>query len=147
MKIQEALAVVQINTFVEALEKAHRIESARLQVKTFQARKRNIPSGTLGQTSKSMPPPKIGRETGRIKMLEPLRVAPVRRGQGGPRQSKNTSQGSQGVTSHAPYGYCEKSSHVESNCWRKGKRCFHCENAEHQISSCPLMVSKRSNTQ
>ena len=123
VEIQEALAAAQIDTFVEALEKAQMVESEWFQVKAFQARKRNIPSGTLGQTSKSMPPPKIGRETGRIKMLEPLRVAPVRRGQGGPRQSKNTSQGSQGVTSHAPYGYCEKSGHVESNCWRKGKKC------------------------
>ncbi|XP_027169537.1 uncharacterized protein LOC113769273 [Coffea eugenioides] len=40
VEIQEALAVVQIDTFVEALEKSQRVESARFQVKTFQTRKK-----------------------------------------------------------------------------------------------------------
>ena len=44
VEIQEALAVVQIDTFVEPLEKSLRVESARFQVKTFQTRKRNVPS-------------------------------------------------------------------------------------------------------
>ena len=80
MEIQEALAAAQIDTFVEALEKSRRVESARLQVKPFQARKRIVRSGTLGQTSKSMLPSKVGRGTDGVRMLEPPRVTPARRG-------------------------------------------------------------------
>ena len=116
MEIQETLTAAQIDTFVEALDKAHRVESARLQVKTFQARKRNILSGTLGQSNKSMSPPKTGKGTSGIRMLEPPIVVLARRGQSGLEQSKNTSQEGQGVTSHAPCGYCGKSGHIESNC-------------------------------
>ncbi|XP_027171656.1 uncharacterized protein LOC113771253 [Coffea eugenioides] len=94
-----------------------------------------------------MPPIKTGSETGRVRMLEPPRVAPARRGQSGPGQSKNTSQGGQGVTFHASCRYCGKLGHVENNCWRKGKRYLRGRNAEHQISSCPLMSSEGSNTQ
>ena len=35
VKLQEALAAVQINTFIEVLKKAQRIEIARAQVKAF----------------------------------------------------------------------------------------------------------------
>ena len=123
MKIQEALAVVQINTFVEALEKAQMVESEWFQVKAFQARKRNIPSSTLGQTNKSMPSSKASRGIGEVRVLEPPRVTPMRKGQSALGQSKNISQGGERVTSHAPCGYCGKLGHVESNCWRKGKKC------------------------
>ena len=40
VKIQEALAAAQLNTFSQALEKAQRIETAMGQVKTFHDRKR-----------------------------------------------------------------------------------------------------------
>ena len=42
VEIQEGLAAAQISTFTEALEKAQRIESARLQVRDFHNRKRNF---------------------------------------------------------------------------------------------------------
>ena len=61
VEIQETLAAVQIDTFVEALEKSQRVESARVQVKIFQARKRNVSSGTSGQTIKSILPLKVGK--------------------------------------------------------------------------------------
>ena len=40
VKIQKDLAVAQINTFSEAMEKVLRVENARLQVRNFQLRKR-----------------------------------------------------------------------------------------------------------
>ena len=54
--IQEGLAATQISTFTEALEKAQRVKSARLQVRDFHAKKRNTPSYSSGQASKSAPP-------------------------------------------------------------------------------------------
>ena len=42
-EIQMDLAVAHINTFSNAVEKALRVENARLQVKNFQAKKRTIP--------------------------------------------------------------------------------------------------------
>ena len=48
VEIQEGLAAAQISTFIEVLEKAQRVESARLQVRDFHTKKRNIPSYSSG---------------------------------------------------------------------------------------------------
>ncbi|XP_027156937.1 uncharacterized protein LOC113758127 [Coffea eugenioides] len=48
VEIQEGLAAAQIFTFTEALEKAQRVESARMQVKDFHNRKKNFPSRISG---------------------------------------------------------------------------------------------------
>ena len=52
LEIQEALAVVQVNTLTEALEKVQRIENAKAQVKAFQARKRSASSSTYEELPK-----------------------------------------------------------------------------------------------
>ena len=52
VEIQESLAATQISTFTETLEKAQRVESARMQVRDFYNRKRNFSSRTPGQASK-----------------------------------------------------------------------------------------------
>ena len=62
MEIQEGLAAAQISTFTEALEKTQRVESARLQVKDFHAKKRGTPSHPLGQADKGAPPSKKEQE-------------------------------------------------------------------------------------
>ena len=61
VEIQEGLAAAQISTLTEALEKAQRVKSARLQVRDFHTKKRGTPSNPSGQTSKSALPPKMGR--------------------------------------------------------------------------------------
>ena len=48
VKIQKDLAVAQINTFSEAVEKALRVENARLQVRNFQVKKRGFPGNSSG---------------------------------------------------------------------------------------------------
>ena len=47
-KIHESLVAVEITTFTEALEKAQRVESARMQVKDFHNKKMNFSSHTSG---------------------------------------------------------------------------------------------------
>ena len=48
VEIQKNLAATQINTFKDALEKAQRVEKARFQVRTFQAKRRGASSSTTG---------------------------------------------------------------------------------------------------
>ena len=52
VEIQEGLAAAQISTFTEVLEKAQRVESARLQVRDFHAKKRGTPSNPPEQANK-----------------------------------------------------------------------------------------------
>ena len=61
MKIQEGLAAAQITSFSDAIERAQRIESAKAQVRVFNARKKNAPSGSGGPVDAYAPPPKFGR--------------------------------------------------------------------------------------
>ncbi|XP_071921773.1 uncharacterized protein [Coffea arabica] len=49
VEIQKDPAVAQLSAFSDAVEKAQRVESARLKVRTFQARKRAIPESNVGQ--------------------------------------------------------------------------------------------------
>ena len=80
VELQEALAAIPIDTFSQALERAQRIESAKLQVKFFKDRKRSF---TLGQSSKSEPLSKVGRGTGSPRPAENLPQTMIRRGQPG----------------------------------------------------------------
>ncbi|XP_027071984.1 uncharacterized protein [Coffea arabica] len=59
LKIQEALAVVQVNTFTEALEKAQRIEDAKAQVKAFQTRKKGASGSIFEESSEKIAPSKV----------------------------------------------------------------------------------------
>nr|XP_027088653.1 uncharacterized protein LOC113710002 [Coffea arabica] len=49
VEIQKDLAVAQINAFSEAVEKTQQVESARLQVRNFQAKKRGFPGSSQGR--------------------------------------------------------------------------------------------------
>ena len=95
VEIQEVLAAAQINTFIEVLEKAQRIEIAKTQVKDFHARKRGAPSGGqgqgLGQGDRGMPPPKVGRGAGGGRILETSRGVIPREATSGREQMRGTS--------------------------------------------------------
>ena len=61
VKIQEALAAAQINTFIETLEKVQRIEITRGQVKAFHARKKSTLTSTSEKSKKNVTPSKVRR--------------------------------------------------------------------------------------
>nr|XP_027124227.1 uncharacterized protein LOC113740914 [Coffea arabica] len=63
VEIQKDLAVAQITTFSDAVEKALRSENARLQVRNFQNRKRGAAGSSSTQGDKGAPP-KFGRGAG-----------------------------------------------------------------------------------
>nr|XP_027124203.1 uncharacterized protein LOC113740889 [Coffea arabica] len=66
VEIQEGLAAVRIDTFADAVERAQRVEVARVQVKSFQAKKRFGPSSSWEPTYVNAPPAKVGRGTGGV---------------------------------------------------------------------------------
>nr|XP_027124258.1 uncharacterized protein LOC113740948 [Coffea arabica] len=90
VEIQEALAVAQINTFTELLEKAQRIEIAR-----------------------------VGRGDGGKKILGTPKEITPRGAPGGRGQARGASEGGQASASRVPCGYCGKTIHTEDNYWRK----------------------------
>ena len=105
MKIQEGLAVAQITSFSDAIERAQRIECANAQVRAFNAIKKNIPSGSRGPVDANAPPPKFGRgvNTSGAPRETMTRGATARgafsRGTSSGRgQSRNVPQGSQAST-------------------------------------------------
>ena len=83
MEIQKGLTAVQISTFTETLKKAQRVESAKLQVRDFHAKKRNTPNYSSGQASKNAPPSKMGRGTGGVRTTRVLRGALATGGRNG----------------------------------------------------------------
>ncbi|XP_027177957.1 uncharacterized protein LOC113777109 [Coffea eugenioides] len=137
MKIQEGLAATQISTFTETLEKAQRIESARLQVRDFHNRKRNFSSSASGQASKSAQPSKMGRGVGGIRTTGVSRGTLSRGGRNGPAQARGAPSTGSTVTPQVICEYCGKSNHSENDCWRKLEKCLFCGNAEHQVANCP----------
>ncbi|XP_071923195.1 uncharacterized protein [Coffea arabica] len=140
IEIQEALAAAQINTFTEVLEKAQRIEIARVQVKAFHARKKDASSGDQGQEQgdQGMPPPKVGRGVGGVRISGTFKGVTPRGAPSGRGQLRGGSQGDQTSILHLFYGYCGKTNHTEDNCWQKARKCLWCDSAEHQIAICPL---------
>ncbi|XP_071933774.1 uncharacterized protein [Coffea arabica] len=62
----ESLAAVRIDTFADAVERAQRVEVARAQVKSFQAKKRFAPSSSREPTYGNAPPAKVDRGTGGV---------------------------------------------------------------------------------
>ncbi|XP_027157519.1 uncharacterized protein LOC113768991 [Coffea eugenioides] len=137
VEIQKDLAVTQINTFSDVVDKALRAENARLQVRNFQVRKRGFFGGSSTQGDKSTPP-KFGRGAGRGRVPGTARGTPPRGGQKGRGQQRSASQGSSATVSRGPCGFCGKPNHTEDNCWRKEKKCLRCGSTEHQIASCPV---------
>ncbi|XP_071924856.1 uncharacterized protein [Coffea arabica] len=91
VEIQKDLAAAQIDTFKDALEKAQRVEQARSQVRTFQAKRRGASTSTPGRSDQNVPPPKFGRGTSGARVAgtprggASSRGAQGGRGQGQPR--------------------------------------------------------------
>ncbi|XP_071933835.1 uncharacterized protein [Coffea arabica] len=135
------LAAAQIDTFKDVLDKAQRVEQARLQVRTFQAKKRGVSSSASGRGDQNVPPPKFGRGAGGVRIGEgqkggaPSRGTPSGKGQG---QHRTVSQGVPTPISRASCGYCGRTNHTEDACWRKLKKCLRCGSFEHQIATCPV---------
>ena len=101
------LAVAQINTFSDAMEKTQRVESARLQVRSFQSKKRDLPSSNFGKEDKNIAL-KFGREIDGIRLSGTPRGALSREGQGERGQHRDARQESSASTSCIFYGYCGK---------------------------------------
>ncbi|XP_027086657.1 uncharacterized protein [Coffea arabica] len=79
VEIQKDLAVTQINTFSDVVDKALWAENARLQVRNFQTRKRGFSGGSSTQGDKSTPS-KLGRGTGGGRFSGAARGTPPRGG-------------------------------------------------------------------
>ncbi|XP_027103158.1 uncharacterized protein [Coffea arabica] len=137
VKIQKDLAVAQITTFSDTVEKALRAKNARLQVRNFQVRKRGLSGGSSSQRDKSTHP-KFGREAGRERLPGTARGTPPRGGQSGQGRQRSASQGSSATISRGPCGFCGKPNHTEDNYWRKESKCLRCGSAKHQIANCPI---------
>ncbi|XP_027178101.1 uncharacterized protein LOC113777265 [Coffea eugenioides] len=154
VEVQEGLAAVRIETFADAVEKAQRVEVARAQVKSFQAKKRFAPSSSREPTYGNAPPAKVGRGT--IGVNSPgaprgahargngarnaggrnngTRVGPIGRG-----QPKNTSQGGRAIVPQVNCAFCKKPGHTIDGCWKKQGKCLRCGSSEHQIAGCQKM--------
>nr|XP_027122195.1 uncharacterized protein LOC113739150 [Coffea arabica] len=137
VEIQKDLAVAQITTFSDAVEKALRSENARLQVRNFQNRKRGASGSSSTQGNKSTPP-KFGRGAGGGRFSGTARGTPPRGGQTGRGQQRSVSQGSSATVSRGSCSFCGKPNHTENDCWRKQNKCLRCGSAEHRLASCPV---------
>nr|XP_027127768.1 uncharacterized protein LOC113743892 [Coffea arabica] len=152
VEIQEGLAAVRIDTFADAVERAQRVEVARAQVKSFQAKKRFTSSSSREPTYENAPPAKVGRGTSGVNSPGAPRGAlargtgarnaggrnnGVRGGPNGRGQPKNASQGGRAITPQATCGYYKRPGLTVDGCWRKQGRCLKCGSSEHKISGCP----------
>ena len=146
LELQEALAAVQVNTFTEALKKAQRIETAKAQIKASQTQKRSASSSVVEEFSEARVPSKVQK----VNFLShpPWTLGAI--GEGSTKESQirfgKSFQESQKMASHVVCGYCGKANHVESDCWRKGRKCLICGSGDHQVSNCPRRQSRESNT-
>ncbi|XP_071917185.1 uncharacterized protein [Coffea arabica] len=152
VKIQEGLATVRIDTFADAVERAQRVEVARAQVKSFQAKKRFGPNSSREPTYANAPPAKVGRGTGGVNSPGTPRGA-LAKGAGarsaggrdigargrpsGRSQTKNAPQGGRVTTPQVTCGYCRRAGHTEDRYWRKEGKCLKCGSSEHQVVGCP----------
>ncbi|XP_071928152.1 uncharacterized protein [Coffea arabica] len=154
VEIQEGLAAVRLDTFADAVERAQRVEVARAQVKSFQAKKRFGPSSSWEPTYANASPAKVGRGMGGVNNFGALRDALARgagvRGtgrrdigtRGGPsgrNQTRNVPQGGRVTTPQVICGYCKRAGHTVDECWKKGGKCLRCGSSEHQIFGCSKM--------
>nr|XP_027090296.1 uncharacterized protein LOC113711331 [Coffea arabica] len=154
VELQESLAAVRIDTFPDAVERAQRVEVARAQVKSFQAKKRFAPSSSREPTYGNTPPANVGRGTGGVTSPGAPRGA-LARGtgarnaggrnngtRGGPIgrvQPRNTSQGGRAIIPQMTCAYCKKPGHTMDDCWKRQGKGLKCGSSEHQISGCPKM--------
>nr|XP_027067805.1 uncharacterized protein LOC113693471 [Coffea arabica] len=145
VEIQKDLAVAQITTFSNVVEKALRSENARLQVRNFQNRKRGASGSSSTQGDKGTPP-KFGRGAKGGRFSGTARGTPSRGGQSGRGQQRNASQGSSAIVSRGPCSFCGKLNHTEDDCWRKQNKCLHCRSTEHQLASCTVQSREARGT-
>ncbi|XP_071920667.1 uncharacterized protein [Coffea arabica] len=120
---------------------AQRVEQARSQVRTFQAKKRGASTSTPGRSDQNVPPPKFGKGTSGARIAGTPRGGASSRGAQGGRgqgQQKTISLGVPAPTTRVSCGYCGKPNHTEDNCWKKLKKCLVCGSSEHQIATCPV---------
>ncbi|XP_071926100.1 uncharacterized protein [Coffea arabica] len=154
VEVQEGLTAVRIDTFADAVEKAQRVEVARAQVKSFQAKKRFAPSSSREPTYGNAPPAKVGRGTSGVNSPgaprgaqargngarnaggrnNGTRVGPIGRG-----QPRNTSQRGRAIVPQVNCAFCKKPGHTIDGCWKKQGNCLRCGSSEHQIAGCPKM--------
>ncbi|XP_027156186.1 uncharacterized protein LOC113756912, partial [Coffea eugenioides] len=154
VEIQKGLAAVRLDTFADAVERAQRVEVARAQVKSFQAKKRFGPSSSREPTNTNTPPAKVGRGMGGVNNPGAPRGALARgtgaRGtgrrdidtRGGPsvrNQTRNALQGGRVTTPQVICGYCRRVGHTGNECWMREGKCLRCGSSEHQIAGCPKM--------
>ncbi|XP_027174600.1 uncharacterized protein LOC113774243 [Coffea eugenioides] len=137
----------QISTFTEVLEKAQRVESARLQVRDFHAKKRGTSSNHSGQADKSAPPFKKGKGMGGVEISNMQKGTQSRVDRNGRGQSRGTPPSGQSVAPQVVCGYCGKLNHTENDCFRKEGKCLYCGSTEHQISKCPTVPKEGGSTQ
>ncbi|XP_027169271.1 uncharacterized protein LOC113768971 [Coffea eugenioides] len=116
-------------TFTEALEKAQRVESTRMQA------------------SKSAPPSKMGRGTGGVRTAGASRGVLSREGRSGPVQARGVPSSGLAVTPRVNCGYYGKPNHSENDCWRKLGKCLFCGSAEYQLAGCPKALRVGGSTQ
>ena len=94
----------------------------------------------------------MGRGPGRVRMPEKpggtlSRGTSPKGNQSGQDQQKGNSQADQAVTPSVTCGYCGKSNHTETECWRKLEKCLIYGCAEYQISNCPSASKEKRNSQ
>ena len=128
------------------MEKTQRVENARLQIRTFQAKQRGFPGSSSGQEEKSIPP-KSGRVIGGVRLSRMSKGAPPKGGQVGLNQQRGVSQGRAASISRGPCGYCGRPNHMNKNCLRKERKCLCCGSSNHQITNCPVPLREGSGTQ
>ncbi|XP_027158240.1 uncharacterized protein LOC113759862 [Coffea eugenioides] len=145
VEIQKDLAVAQITTFNDAVEKALRSENARLQVRNFQNRKRGASGSSSTQGDKGTPA-KFGRGAGGGRFSGTARGAPSRGSQPGRGPQRSGSQGSSATVSRGPCSFCGKPNHTDDDCWRKQNKCLRCGSAEHRLASCPVQSREAKGT-
>ncbi|XP_027155789.1 uncharacterized protein LOC113756225 [Coffea eugenioides] len=118
VEIQEALAATQLDTFIQALQKAQRIETARGQVKTFHDRKMRQPSSsnfTDGQSSRNEPPSKMGRGTDGSRPAGTPNQGNFGRGQVGQGPQRGAQRGGSSAGIRQTCGFCG-GNHTDDNC-------------------------------
>ncbi|CAH2812189.1 MAG: hypothetical protein CBHOC_5373, partial [uncultured Caballeronia sp.] len=133
VELQEGLATTRVETFGEAIEMAQRLENAKAEVRSFQAKRKGGPGGSRGPGESSAPPLKYGRGAGGGNAFGTPRGAMSRGGMargnliggpgGGRGPPKPASQGSQpGVNCN----FCGRPGHTADTCWKRLKKCFRC---------------------
>ncbi|XP_027122132.1 uncharacterized protein [Coffea arabica] len=141
VEIQEALAAAQLDTFNRVLEKAHRVETARGQVKAFHDKKRRQPgTGNFNarQSSRNEPPTKMGRGAGGPRPAGTSNQGNAGRGQAERGPQRGGQRGGTTTGTRQTCSFCG-GNHTAENCWKNSavRRCYKCGSTEHLIAQCP----------